>query len=154
MARRKAEAEVDTVTIPPIVMSGVTEVVLSPLGRVLERYTQLREDLANVRATAKTDEAAILNKMQAIEDKLHDVMREQGAEQLKAGGRTAYITVTVKPRVDDWPAFEAFVLETGDLSWLHRRPSEGVFKEYTEKNQTCPPGTTAVTAREVRIRNS
>lgn len=151
MPRRKAaETETPPEPTPPAAPTTAT----SAMAQVLERYTQLRDERAELAAKFKADDAALVAKMQLIENKLHDVMRAQGVEQLKAGGRTAYITVTVKPRVDDWPAFEKFVLEQGDLSWLHRRPSEGVFKTYTEQYNACPPGTTAVTAREVRIRNN
>ncbi len=147
MPRRKAA--------DPAPPAPVTEQpVQSAMARTLELYVQLRDQKAAIRAEADNQIAAIDNKLEAIEMKLNDVMKAQGVDSIKAGGRTAYVTVTMKPRVDDWPGFEAFVLEQGDLSWLHRRPSEGVFKAYVEEHKACPPGTTAVTAREVRVRNS
>lgn len=153
MPRRKTpDAEVAAPETPAPAAPSTASA--SAMAQVLEMYTRLRDERTELSIQFKADDAKLVAKMEAIENKLHDVMRAQGVEQLKAGGRTAYITVTVKPRVDDWPAFEQFVLQQGDLSWLHRRPSEGVFKTYTEQYNACPPGTTAVTAREVRIRNN
>jgi hypothetical protein len=122
---------------------------------MVERYIAWRDVRSEMKRTYEEKDENAKAKMAMIEDYLRQHMKAVGTTNLKVAGNTVYTEDVVKPVVEDWPAFGAFVLAQGDVGFMQKRISESSYREYmAEHPGAVMPGVTTTTTREVRIRRA
>jgi hypothetical protein len=80
--------------------------------------------------------------LKAQEDGLKDVivskLREGGMKAIGAANGLVKMSETDEPTATDWPAFWAYIRETGNFEMLHKRVTVTAVKEHWEAGETIP----------------
>lgn len=90
------------------------------------------------RLAAEKVAAEIKTAETAYKDFIVAAMRSQHYEGIVKEGRMTYVRTSQVPTANDRQAFEAYILETRDLSLLQFRPSVGAIKERLEAGVNVP----------------
>tara|TARA_R110000868_G_scaffold328298_1_gene589175 strand:+ start:559 stop:933 length:375 start_codon:yes stop_codon:yes gene_type:complete len=102
----------------------------SIIDRMLEIRTRCSELNKEVRALGeeKNDLESILLRRLRADDAIQ-------AKSLLASATISEITV---PSIEDWDAFEKWVIEENALYMLEKRPSGGAFRELIQQGESVP----------------
>jgi hypothetical protein len=117
----------------------------SIIDRMLEIRTRCSELNKEVRALGeeKNDlESILLRRLQA-----DDAIQ---AKSLLASATISEITV---PSIEDWDAFEKWVIEENALYMLEKRPSGGAFRELIQQGESVP-GLKPITKTSISLRTA
>lgn len=125
-------SDADVTTQPP---AGVQILSATELGALADQHFEAKtKRLAadKVAKELKTEESR-------LEALIIDQMRRQQISSI--GGKKiiyAMPSPTDEPVVEDWPKFQAHILETKDFSLLERRPGRAAIKERWEQDKAVP----------------
>ena len=70
--------------------------------QLVNKFVELRDRKAAIKKELETKEAELTKMMDAIEDKLKELMHETGAKSMRTEHGTAYITYRESATVADW----------------------------------------------------
>lgn len=116
------------------------------LGQLARERHALRETKRTLNAQLKSiDEQLTEN-----EQLMLDALDEQGVEATRVDGISIAISEQIVPTVEDWDAFEAFILENKALYLLQRRAAAGAYRELLEMEQVVP-GVVPFTKRSISM---
>jgi len=121
---------------------------------LVQRYVNLRMDLADKRARFKDEEAALKDEMEQIESQLKKSMNDLGVESLKTEFGTAYLKMTTHANTVDKASFFDYVRSTNNWELLDIRGSKTALEQFVEDNQVVPPGIELYREQTVGIRKS
>lgn len=116
------------------------------LGDLIEERDALREKKRALNAELK----AIDGMLAENELAMIDALDEQGVEATRVSGVSVSISEQVVPSVEDWEAFEAFILENKALYLLQRRAAAGPYREMLQMEETVP-GVVPFTKRSINM---
>jgi hypothetical protein len=117
-------------------------------GSMVEDYYRLREEKRGFEEAIKQ----IGEKMSAIET---DMIKQMDAEGIiKATGKHATVSISeqIRPNVQDWDIFYAYIHKNKFYHLLERRPSVSGCQELFETKGKVP-GVVPFTARRINMRN-
>lgn len=122
---------------------------VTTIGTNIDKLHNLREKRRQLEAQIEDINA----EFQKTEREVLEEMKTQGLE--KATGRFANVAVqeTVKPNVEDWDAFHAFIARNKYFHLLERRPSVTGCRELFETKGSIP-GVLPVTLKRLSLRNT
>lgn len=124
----------------------------------IERYLQIR----NAKALYKKAADERLKKydigLNALADRLSDIMAESGTDQLKGGGGTAYPEIKDKISVSSAEELRAYIVNSikeGDedaICLLNAAANKTSVMEYLRDNDELPPGVSKYSERVIVVR--
>jgi len=118
------------------------------LGAKIDQLYALREKKHDLEEQIKQ----LVDQMNELENQLIEQMDTEGV--LKATGNTATVSIStsIKPSVEDWDAFYAFIHRHKYYHLLERRPSVTGCRELLEIKGKIP-GVVPFTQRKLNIRS-
>ena len=109
-------------------------------AKLIERYVQLRDELASVKAEFKRTEESLKDEMSRIEYTLKDIMGQLGTESVRTGAGTAYLKETMFVSTSDKTAFFDYLQQNDRWDLLDIRGSKKNIEEYMLEEGDIPPG--------------
>ncbi len=121
---------------------------MSQLGQQIDAIHALRETKRGLESQLKDIE----KQMQEAEVGIMQAMDAEGIKKTTSGKATVSITESVKPQVEDWDAFGAYIIKNKFIHLLERRPSVTGCRELFETKGSIP-GVVPFTKRSLNIRS-
>lgn len=121
----------------------------SSIGSKIDGLQRLREKKRKLEAQA----AAVSKEMDVMESELIEQMDAEGILSSKGKLAAVSISETVKPSVEDWDLFYAYLHRKKYYHLLERRPSVTGCRELFEKLGKIP-GVVPFTQRKLNLRTS
>lgn len=103
-------------------------------------YVALRDMLSLERHAWEDHEADVKSEMIRISMWLRDRGDELGVDSFNTPFGTAYRNVKTSYRVEDWKAYAQWIIESGNLQCLEKRPAQLAVKEIIDETGDVPPG--------------
>lgn len=94
------------------------------LGEDIEKFVELRDYLSDERRRFKELEENIKRDMSEVEARILEFQRKIGVTSISTDTHTAYQTEKTFVRLGDWDAFSTWLLETGNVQCLEKRPAK------------------------------
>lgn len=120
---------------------------------IVAHYVKLRDQRAEIEAECKERTADIVRDMERIEAALMKHMRTVGAESIRTGHGTAYISTVTSAKVSDWPALLEHIRRHGAWELLERRVNKSAFDAAVDAGAE-PPGVESSAFARVNFRRS
>lgn len=118
--------------------------VKRPVGELVVEFIQIRDELKEERRKFKDLEYDLKNKLEVIETSILDAQRELGLTSISTGEYTAFQTSKTSVRMDDWDTFVNWVMDTGNVHCLEKRPAKlaclEVLEDFNRENIANPDG--------------
>lgn len=121
---------------------------MSTIGAKIDLLHDLREQKRELEEQVNQLKA----QMAELENELIAEMDRQGVTKSTGGAATVSISTTVRPSVDDWDAFYAYIHRHKYYHLLERRPSVSGCNELLEAKGKIP-GVVPYTQRKLNIRS-
>ena len=121
---------------------------MSTIGVKIDQLHALREQKRAFEEQIKQ----LSGQMDELENQLIDQMDKEGVTKSTGNAATVSISTSVKPSVDDWDAFYAYIHRYKYYHLLERRPSVTGCRELLETKGKIP-GVVPFTQRKLNIRS-
>lgn len=121
---------------------------MSTIGVKIDQLHALREQKRALEEQIKQ----LSGQMDELENQLIDQMDKEGVTKSTGNSATVSISTSVKPSVDDWDAFYAYIHRYKYYHLLERRPSVTGCRELLETKGKIP-GVVPFTQRKLNIRS-
>lgn len=121
---------------------------MSTIGVKIDRLHALREQKRALEEQIKQ----LSEQMDELENQLIAQMDKEGVTKASGRAATVSITTSVKPSVEDWDAFYAYIHRHKYYHLLERRPSVTGCRELLETKGKIP-GVIPFTQRKLNIRS-
>lgn len=139
------EAEEDTeVAAAPKPMSNVEKAIV--------QYRKLDAKLEEIMARQKEETTPIKTQMERIEAMLKQYLEAQSWDNIKTPSGLAVLVKTKKPQVEDWGAFNTWIVENNRPDMLQKRLMESTYNDYVEEGHDEPAGTSVTVNTRLSIR--
>lgn len=124
------------------------------LDLIVERYVQMRDRLAEMKAAYDASTAEIKAGMAKLEGAIMDTLNEQGVESVRTNAGTAFKSVSTSATIADWDAYLQFVKDNDRFDMLEKRCSKLAVEQYRSANDDLPPGVNWKQAVTVNVRRA
>jgi hypothetical protein len=94
------------------------------IGEMTELYAGLREELKKERRAFKDIENSIKFELDHLEGSILEAQRKLGIRSISTGNYTAFQTEKKYVRMGDWDTFSKYVLKSGNVHLLEKRPAK------------------------------
>ena len=121
---------------------------MSTIGAKIDQLHALREQKRALEEQIRQ----LSGQMDVLENDLIDQMDKEGVSKSTGNAATVSITASVKPSVDNWDAFYAYIHRYKYYHLLERRPSVTGCRELLETKGKIP-GVVPFTQRKLNIRS-
>ena len=121
---------------------------MSKIGAKIDKLHALREQKRALEEQIKQ----LSEQMNELENQLIAQMDEEGVTKATGNAATVSISTSVKPSVEDWDAFYAYIHRHKYYHLLERRPSVTGCRELLETKGKIP-GVIPFTQRKLNIRS-
>ncbi|GIV03831.1 MAG: hypothetical protein KatS3mg015_2661 [Fimbriimonadales bacterium] len=121
---------------------------MSTIGAKIDQLHALREQKRALEEQIKQ----LSEQMNELENQLIAQMDKEGVTKASGNAATVFITTFVKPSVEDWDAFYAYIHRHKYYHLLERRPSVTGCRELLETKGKIP-GVIPFTQRKLNIRS-
>ncbi len=121
---------------------------MSTIGVKIDKMHKLREDKRKLEEQVKDVQA----KMAALEIELIAAMDKQGVNKSTGALATVSISENIRPSVEDWEAFYAYIHKNKYYHLMERRPSVSGCNELLETKGKIP-GVVPFTQRKLNVRS-
>ena len=122
------------------------------LDEAINVYVATRDDLATERKQFNAYESHAKAYMDRIQMFIRDKADQLGMDSIRTPSGTAYRSVKTSYRVTDWPAYVAWLQETGNFHCLEKRAAKLAVKEVHDETGEVPPGLSYVAEVEFDVR--
>lgn len=122
------------------------------ISSACKNYVELRDQLTIERKAWEDHEAAVKGEMERISMWLRDRGDELGVDSFNSPYGTAYRNVKTSYRVENWNDYAAWLLKTGNLHCVEKRPAKLAVKEVYEETGELPPGLLEFVEVEFNVR--
>lgn len=120
---------------------------MATIGDKIDKLFKLREDKRKLEAKIK----AIADDINDTEIELMEHMDKEGTSAAKGNKASVSITSSVKPNVQDWDLFYAYIHKNKFYHLLERRPSVTACRELFETKGKIP-GAIPFVQRRINLR--
>lgn len=125
------------------------------LNELVEKYIQLRDKKAAIKAEYDAKVADVDNVLDKIEAVLLKTFDEAGMDSVKTSSGTAYKSLRTSASVADWDAFWSYVQQNGAFEMIERRCNKTAVEQHKSANDgQLPPGLNWREERVVNVRRS
>lgn len=109
---------------------------MKPLGELIDELYNKRSE----RLALEKQVNGLISEEQALKAEVIERLQSAALEGGKGQAATAAIMRKIKPRVIDWDAFGAYILDNRDIHFLQRRISETYWRDMIPEIGGNPPG--------------
>ena len=124
------------------------------LDRIVERYVQMRDRKAEMKAAYEASVAGLNTGMAKLENAIMATLNEQGVESVRTAAGTAFKSVSNSATIADWDMYLAFVKENDRWDMLEKRCAKLAVEQYRAANDDLPPGVNWKSAVTVNVRRA
>lgn len=124
------------------------------LDLIVERYVQMRDRKAEMKAAYEASVADLNTGMAKLENAIMATLNEQGVESVRTAAGTAFKSVSNSATIADWDAYLAFVKENDRWDMLEKRCAKLAVEQYRAANDDLPPGVNWKSAVTVNVRRA
>ena len=124
------------------------------LDLIVERYVQMRDRKAEMKAAYEASVADLNTGMAKLENAIMATLNEQGVESVRTASGTAFKSVSNSATIADWDAYLAFVKENDRWDMLEKRCAKLAVEQYRAANDDLPPGVNWKSAVTVNVRRA
>ena len=124
------------------------------LDLIVERYVQMRDRKAEMKAAYEASVADLNTGMAKLENAIMATLNEQGVESVRTSHGTAFKSVSNSATIADWDMYLAFVKENDRWDMLERRCAKLAVEQYRAANDDLPPGVNWKSAVTVNVRRA
>lgn len=110
------------------------------IKHAIQKYISLRRKKKEIQDRHKEELKPINEAMTKLELSMQAYMLKTGQQNAKTSEGTAYLSTTVRAKVEDWGAFKEFALAHDLIDMVEHRVSSDSVKEYIEATGSTPPG--------------
>lgn len=125
------------------------------IEKITQLYLKVRENKRALQAEFDAKIARFDEALGAAEQQLLSLV-PRSTKSLRTRFGTIIVSVKRVADVADWPAFHAYIQETGRFDMLHKRVSNGVINEFIDDDEntkhTPPPGIMTRSERKLSVR--
>lgn len=121
---------------------------------IVDRYVKLRDRKAQMKKEYEASVSAIDDALTRCENYLLGVLDQQGAESIKTGSGTAYVSTKATASVADKEAFLQFVRTSEEWAMLDVRANKTTVEQFRKEHHDNPPGVKWNELRTVNVRRS
>jgi len=121
---------------------------------LVERYVQLRDRKAELKADYDKSVADIEVAMKRVEDYIQNLLNSLGVESLRTEFGTAMQVIRTSATVADWDSVFNWIKANDHWSALEHRVSKSFVEAYKTEHNDLPPGVNWTEARTIQIRRS
>lgn len=121
---------------------------MSTIGAKIDQLHDIREQKRKLEEQVKL----LTEQMDAVETELIDDMKQAGIVRSTGAKATVSITDSVRPSVEDWDDFYAYIHRNKFYHLLERRPSVAGCRELFDTKGRIP-GVVPFTQRKLNIRS-
>jgi len=129
---------------------------MADVASKVQKYIQIRNELAEIRKTFQAVEVALKADLEDISFEILNISDELGVDSLKTEYGTAYRSVKSSYRVLDWEMYLQWAEEHGALHTIQKRVTKTAVDEIVEADLDgdLPPGLDLYTEVTINIRKS
>ena len=120
----------------------------------INRYIELRDAKAALKAKWSEENALIDREMNQIEAQFLSKFNEEGSETVGSASGTAYKSTRFSAKVVDRDSWLKDIIENENYQFIESRVNKTAVDEYIAANGAPPPGVTVVGETTVNIRRS
>lgn len=134
-----------------------TEVATKPqpsLAAIVERYVQLRDTKAAMKAAYEKEAAKIQEALDRIESFMLKHLQDADSESVRTSAGTFFRTRRTSATVADWDATLEWIKDNEAWAMLEKRVSKAFVEEYKEAHNDLPPGLNYREELTVNVRRS
>lgn len=124
------------------------------LDKIVERYVQLRDKKAEMKAAYEASVADLTSAMNRLEGAILQTLNEQGVESVRTEAGTAMKIRSTSATVADWDSLLGFVQQNERWDMLEKRVSKTAVEQYRAANDDLPPGINYKEAITIGIRRA
>lgn len=124
------------------------------LDLIIERYVQLRDRKAELKAAFDASTAELNSAMQRLEGAILENLTAQGVESVRTSAGTAYKSTSTSVTAADGEMFLQWCIDNDRLDMMEKRPSKTAVEEYKAANDDLPPGVNWKQAVSVGVRRA
>lgn len=124
------------------------------IADVIEKYVQLRDKKAEIKAEFDKRVSGIDEAMDKIEQFLLGHFNETGQDSAKTAFGTAYKQKRTSATVADWPLTLGYIRENERWDLLEKRVNKKVIEDGVEETGEIPPGVNLRTEFVINVRKS
>jgi len=104
------------------------------LGQTIDRLLEIRDKKAELNAEVKK----LTEEFTELEQTLIHKLQEEETTQGRSTKATASITSTTIAAIEDWDAFERWVLANEAIYMIQKRVSNGAYRELIQTGEEIP----------------
>ena len=124
------------------------------LDLIVERYVQMRDRKAEMKAAYEASVADLNTGMAKLENAIMATLNEQGVESVRTASGTAFKSVSNSATIADWDAFLTFCRENDRMDMVEKRCSKVAVEQFRAANDDLPPGVNWKSAVTVNVRRA
>ena len=124
------------------------------INEAVRVYVQLRDQLGVERKAWETHESEVKNYQEVISMFLRDKGDELGVDSFNTQYGTAYRNTKTSYRIESWDEFKDWMLKTGNLQCVEKRPAKLAVKEIYELEGRLPEGLNEFVEVEFNVRRA
>ena len=107
---------------------------------MISKYIMVRNKLTLGRKSFETFETSAKAIQDVLNASLVQIGNDTGVESFKTPSGTAFRKIKKSYRVEDWDAYSAWLLETGNMHCVEKRPAKMAVEEIHNEEGQIPPG--------------
>jgi hypothetical protein len=124
------------------------------INTLVEKYIQLRDKKAEMKAAYTAKVERIDAALKQIEGVLLHTFNETGMESVRTANGTAYKTTTVSAKVSDWEPCLTYIRQHDAWELLEHRVGKKAVEEFMADKGMPPPGVSVVTDISINVRRT
>lgn len=118
----------------------ISQLDQSKVEEMIGKYITVRNKLTVGRKAFEGFETVAKNIQDSLNATLVQIGNDTGVESFKTSSGTAFRKIKKMYRVDDWEAYSAWLIETGNMHCVEKRPAKTAVEEYHNEEGEIPPG--------------
>lgn len=122
------------------------------IDRVVEAYRKLRDQKKDMQDRHKEELQPIEDKLEKLENHLHQQLLANGVDSMKTAHGTAYLSRTASVKVEDWECALDFIKANDLWHMLEKRLAKSAVEEFVAGQNQNLPGTEISYIQKVNVR--
>lgn len=124
------------------------------IDTLVQDYVRLRDELSEKRKIFDAYETDIKDQLEIISMSIKEKADELGVDSFKTAYGTAFRNTKESYRISDWNAYAEWMLSTGNIHCVEKRPAKLSVKEIHDETGELPPGLDHIVEIEFSVRRA
>lgn len=133
-------------------LNETAELDVTNIESAIYKYVKMRDALSAIRKRFDLFETTVKSIQETINVYMLQKGQELGVESFKTEMGTAYKVVKTSYRCENWEEFSSWILESGNIQCVEKRPAKLACEEVSKETGVSPPGLTKFVEVEFQVR--